>query len=321
MGDLLESGIDFRVFFGSKAGHGTEFHGQDVQDPCPYRFHLADRHLSRTRCGRAFSQRAHNGVLLPHERNIERRTVRAAADRKDPLVLLPEITDPFRCGENDELHPYGGKQRVLIADVIICRSVPDPLLRIRMADSLLVEHFQDILQLLVAGIVAESFCAGRQRGISCGITLFQKVLQRVFAHEVAFRLVHLPETGIHIDIAEIIAQKEREETVHCGDLRVVKKRLLSLQMRVVGIFLNPLRDRRADPLSHLRSCSLGKSDYQKPVYIQRMISLADHADDPLDQNGRLAASGCRGNKYIVISCLQNPCLLTGKCNCHSQVPL
>ena len=164
--------------------------------------------------------------------------------------------------------------------------------------------------------MTEAVLTDLQRGIPFCVAFFQKVLQRVLAHEVSFRLVHLPERGIHVDIAEVITKEKCEKAVHSGDLRIVKERLLPLQMRVARVLFNSLCDGGADPLPHLCRRGFGKGDDQKPVDIKGRIPLADHTDDPLDKNGRLAAAGRRGNQYIVISCLQDSCLLACKCNCH-----
>ena len=205
--------------------------------------------------------------------------------------------------------------------MVIPSPVPEPFIRIGVAYSLFVQCLQDLFQLLVAGAPAEIVGADFQRGIARGVALFQKILHCVLTHKVGLGLVHLPKARIHVDLAEIVPQKKGKETVHGRDLRIMKKRLLPLQVDVVGILFDLFCDRRADPLAHLGRRRFRERDHQETVDVHRVLSLADHSDDPLDKHCRLAAPGRRRDQNIMFSRLQNPGLLLGKLYCHNVILL
>ena len=130
-----------------------------------------------------------------------------------------------------------------------------------MADRFLIQIFKNVLKLSVSCPTAEIVCADSKSGISRSVSFLEKVVHRILSHQIAFRLIHLAKSGVHVDVAEIVPQKESEETVHCGDLGVMKKRFLPLQMGVPGFFFNPCGDGGSDPLPHLCRSRFGKSDH------------------------------------------------------------
>ena len=173
-----------------------------------------------------------------------------------------------------------------------------------------------VFQLMVIGPGAEPFRAGQKGRVLLRVLFLQKVLQHIGRKEPALGLVDLPEAGIQVDLTEIIAQKEGEKAVHGRDLGIVQEDLLPLQMGVGRIPLQSLRDRLPDPLPHLLRGGLGEGHDQEPVDIQGPVALADQADDPLDQNSRLAAAGGRRDQYVVVSCIEDLLLVPGVIESH-----
>ena len=161
--------------------------------------------------------------------------------------------------------------------------------------------------------IGGAFQKGRIRLL---IAFLQKAVQDIRGHELALCLVHDPEIRIQIDLAEIIPQQIAAEAVDGRDLGVVDQSLLPAQMGVGRILPQAVRDGPGDTLPHLGGRRPGKSNDQQAVYVQRTLSFADHADDPLHQNGRLAAAGCRGDQYIMVTGFQDPCLFFSKLDCH-----
>ena len=176
----------------------------------------------------------------------------------------------------------------------------------------MLTHFQnECLKQPVIISGAEILHTPKKSGIFFGIFFLQEILQHISRNDLALGLVDLAESGVKIDIAEIIAQKKSTEAVDRGDLCIVEQYLLSLQMSITGIPAEPLRNCLPETLPHLGGSSSGKGHYQQPVDIKRMFALADQTDDPFDQDCGLAASGCRRDQYIVISRIQH--FLLGGC--------
>ena len=290
-GRIFFSRIHIGVFRGSKLWKVLKFHIQDFDDPVPKFFHLTGITFAGLLCAGHIAESAKLPQLILKKRKIEIGTVGQIAEINKLLILTSEILYLLRCCEYDELHPRGTEQFFFVLHCVIRRALLKPLLRIRVADGLPVKVLKDFFQFPVFCPAAEIVRADLKRGISRRVSLLQKVVHRILSHQIAFSLIHLAKSGIHIDVAEIVSEKESEETVHRGDLGVVKKRLLPLQMGVPGFFFNPRGDGGSDPLPHLRRSRFRKSDYQKPVDIRRIIALADHSYDPLYEHCRFPASG------------------------------
>ena len=315
-GGILLIRIHIRVFFGADGRQPSELYGECTADPFPDRPDLIRREVSGSFGTRNSSESAQRFHLFSDQRKICRRTVRQRAERAESGVNTLYACDLLRSRQDHILHPGSEQKGLLTHDRIIRAPQAQPLSRIRPAHRLCVQSLDHILDLFVPRSAAEIVRAEKKGRIFLFISLLEELFERIFAQKPGFRLVHLPESGIQIDLTEIVAQHEGEKTVHRRALRIVKQCLLPLQVEITGVLFDSSCDGGADPLPHLRCCRLSKGDHEESVNIERMISLTDHADDPLDKNGRLAAAGRRRDQYIVVSGVKDPHLLFRKSDCH-----
>ncbi len=196
--------------------------------------------------------------------------------------------------------PGGGIQILHALCVVIALPLLQPDLRPGMRIRRLIEIPDQLLQIHVVPPRAEIIRAGKKRRILRRILLLQEALHHILFQKRAFRVVHLPKSRIQIDLAEIIPEKERAEAVNRRNLRMVKKRLLPLKVPVLRVRLEPLGNRTGNSLPHLSRRRTGEGHNQQAVDVQRVLTLTDHAHDPLHQNRGLAASCRRGHQHVVV---------------------
>ena len=186
----------------------------------------------------------------------------------------------------------------------------------------LITQFQD--QLLKRQVIrsrTEIGGAVKEGRVFFRIFFFQKVPQHLSRYDLALCGIDLPESGIQIDITEIIAQEEGKKAVHGRDLSVVKQDFLPLQVRIGRIPGKARRERPADAFPHLRSSRSGKCHNEQTIYVKGMLPLTHKPYNTLDKNCRLAAACRRRDKNIMITCIQHLLLGGRKFYRHRLSPI
>ena len=116
----------------------------------------------------------------------------------------------------------------------------------------------------------------------------QHLLHHIRPQQGQLPLVSDAEGRVYLQAAVVVADQVQAEAVDGGDLGLGDQGRLKPQMLVLRPGGQKLVHRRADPLPHLRSSSVGEGHHQQLVDIERVLPLADDADDPLHKHRRLA---------------------------------
>ena len=146
------------------------------------------------------------------------------------------------------------------------------------------------------------------------------VLQQLFHHGAAKQeeFPFIPHTKSRIDVQLVIVLPDDSQTeaVNGRNPGVGNHGRLHLQMTVFRVLLQFFIDGQKDALPHLIRRRLRKCHNQKLIDVQGILSLRDHADNPLHQNRCLSAARCRGNEKIAVSAFNDRLLFFCPVNRH-----
>ena len=254
-------------------------------------------------------------ICLEHRLILFRRS-RAGQHRKGLFLHSANTLQIFLRLTHQILHPRRRFQLVPGGNLIGLPAPGKPFLRPRIAGREIIQIQNQILDPFVCLPRRITFDKIFEFRRPFRISLFQNLLCHIRTEQPDFPVLRHPVCRVQIDHLEVILNHIGAETVNGTDLRMMEKRLLTLQMIVVRILPHSFLKRLSDSLPHLPGRRPGKGYDQQLVHIDRVVGIRHQGKNPLHQNRRLSGTGRRAHQEILSSQTNHLLLFSGPFHSH-----